>query len=236
MWVTTKSSSGTTAVRFSQLAIEPIMASTGEQLEQRITLHQVPWSAYRAFLSALGEYRLRHTYDRGEFEMMSPSREHERIKRLIARLIDAISLEWNIPVQSTGSTTMARDTLERGIEPDETYYVAHEPQVRGRDDYDADSDPPPDLAVEVDHTTSSVSRLPIYSALGVPEIWRYHRGAVSFHLRQPDGIYREVDRSQAFPRICATDISRFIADRNRTDETTWVRGFVQWLGQLPEES
>ena len=102
------------------------MAISIEPTAERLTLHSVPWGAYDAFLTALGDRRLRHTYDRGEFEMMSPSREHERIKKLIGRLIDTVSLELNVPIQSVGSSTLRREHVERGLEPDDAYYVAHE--------------------------------------------------------------------------------------------------------------
>ena len=34
-------------------------------------------------------------------------------------------------------------------------------------------DPPPDLAIEIDMTSPSIPRLPIYCALGIPEVWRF---------------------------------------------------------------
>jgi Uma2 family endonuclease len=205
------------------------MAIISQQTEQRLTLRTVSWQSYQAIATALGDRRLRHTCDRGEFEIMSPGREPERIKHLIGRLVVELSDELDIPIQGVGSSTLNREEAERGLDPDEAYYVAQEPQVRGRDGYDPDHDPPPDLAVEIDFTSSSVPRMPVYAALGIPEVWRYYRGAVSFHVLQPDGRYADVGHSASFPLIQATDIQSFLSNRNSTDERSWVRSFAAWV-------
>lgn len=36
-----------------------------------------------------------------------------------------------------------------------------------------ESDPPPDLVLEIDITSSSLDKRPIYAAFGVSELWRY---------------------------------------------------------------
>src|SRR2546421_12578758 len=44
------------------------------------------------------------------------------------------------------------------------------------------TDPPPDLAIEVDVSHSSLDRLGIYAALGVPEVWRLDDDRLSFYV------------------------------------------------------
>jgi Uma2 family endonuclease len=34
-------------------------------------------------------------------------------------------------------------------------------------------DPPPDLVIEVDITSPSLDKFPIYARMGIPEIWRH---------------------------------------------------------------
>ena len=78
-------------------------------------------------------------------------------------------------------------TLARGLAPDECYYIANAPQVAGRDHIDLRTDPPPDLAIEVDVTSSSLNRMGIYAALAVPEVWRLDGPALTFHVPGPGG-------------------------------------------------
>ena len=62
-------------------------------------------------------------------------------------------------------------------------------------------DPPPDLAIEVDITHSSIDRLPIFAAIGIPEVWRLAAGSLQFLHLQPDGSYQPRDPSLAFPTL-----------------------------------
>lgn len=206
------------------------VAST--QAESRIVLTNVSWSTFEALLAETDRRGTRFTYDRGDLEMMSPSREHERIKRLIGRMIETATLELGIPVSSGGSTTLKSQLKQRGVEPDECYYVASEPRVRGKDDLDLAVDPPPDLAVEVDLSSSSVDQFGIYAALGVPELWLCNGSAIRAFRLQSDGTYAGEPQSLSLPLLPLAELERFLARRNETDETTWTRSFRDWVRTL----
>jgi Uma2 family endonuclease len=204
-------------------------------LEMYSVIHGVTWDEYTKVLEAFGERPLRHSYDRGTLEMMAPLKSHEWIKTILGRLIEAISLELDIPIQSVGSMTLRRELMDRGLQPDESYYVQHEPQVRGKREYDAEVDPPPDLAIEVDVTSQSVSRMSIYAQLGVLEIWRYTGKTLKFHRRGKGGEYTVTKTSPAFPFLSAEDVLRFLDDLESTDETSIVRSFMKWVRKRSEE-
>ena len=104
--------------------------------------------------------------------MMSPRLEHDWLGKLIARMIEAFALATDISIKSIGSTTIRAAKGGRGLQPDQTYYLASEPLVRGKDAYDPKKDPPPDLAIEVDVTNTSLPRMPVFARIGVPEVWR----------------------------------------------------------------
>src|SRR4051794_17149234 len=91
--------------------------------EQRFVLYEIGWQGYEAILKIVGDRPIRLTYDRGNLELMSPSREHEQFKSLVGRLVEALSEELDIPSLSLGSTTWRREDLDRGLEPDECFYL-----------------------------------------------------------------------------------------------------------------
>src|SRR4051794_16762874 len=103
------------------------MATATVTQEQRVTLHCVSWAAYVGIGELLRDQPIRLTYDRGSLEIMTTSREHERAKKLLARLVEALTVELDIDLTSGGSTTCRREELERGLEPDECYWIEHEP-------------------------------------------------------------------------------------------------------------
>lgn len=205
--------------------------ATGElpRTESSFLLRQVSWDFYETCLAEIGDRGVRLTYHRGSLEMMSPSKEHVRCKRALGRMIEALTEELNVPIQSAGSTTWRQRELDWGLEPDECYYVQHEAQVRGRDKADLASDPPPDLAVEIEITTSAVPRMPIYAELGVRELWRYDGKTLSILELGDDGQYHACPCSLSFPLLSVEDLTRFMDARNDTDETTRIRSFRAWV-------
>jgi Uma2 family endonuclease len=191
-------------------------------------LYDVSWGQYQALLEAVGDRRLRHSYDRGILEVMSPRKDHDWVKVLIGRMIEELSLAAGIEIQSVGSTTLGKPLARRGLEPDESYYIANEPKVRGKKTYDPDRDPPPDLVVEVDVTSSSVPRMPLFASLGVPEVWRHDNGIVSFHRLTKTLRYAAIRRSVAFPFVEPADIAQFLDHSSSMGENALIRSFIRW--------
>lgn len=202
--------------------------------ETRIVIDNVSWSAYDALVAGTQCAGTRFTYDRGVLEIMSPSLEHERVKRRLGRMVEMLTFERNIPISSSGSTTL-RDVLkQRGLEPDECYYIAHERAMRGRDEFDPAVDPPPDLAIEVNLSRSSVDKLSIYADLGVPEIWTFADDRLEFYQLQAGETYRATERSVAFPFLKAADLQRFLDERHGAEETAWTRRYCDWVREIPK--
>jgi Uma2 family endonuclease len=175
--------------------------------------------------------RLRITYDRGSLEIMTLSPEHECYKKLLGRLIEALTEELGLPLASFGSMTCKRRRRQRGLEPDESYWIASEPLVHGKVTIDLRVDPPPDLAVEIDITHSSLDRMAVYAALGVREVWRFDGKVLSFQVLQAIGKYTSSQTSCAFPRLTVADISQFLALRGQMDENALLRQFRAWVRQ-----
>jgi Uma2 family endonuclease len=196
---------------------------------QRIVLHGVRWEFYETLLAELGDSPIHVTYDRGDLEIMSPSSEHEIYGWLIGRMLSELTLELNIPIKGAGSTTFKSKERERGLEPDRCFYIAHEPLVRGKLTIDLDLDPPPDLAVEIDVTSSSLDRLGIYAALGVPEIWRFDGEAIEVYQLQPSGQFTLEQQSHSLPFLPVSELVRFLHLYATTDETGWMRSFRDWV-------
>lgn len=206
-----------------------------QHTEQRFLLSDVSWETYDALCNDPG-IRTRMTYDRGMLEFMSPSQRHENLKTLLGRMVEVMTEELNIPVKSCGSTTYRRAILDKGLEPDECYYVQHELDMRGKDELDLDVDPPPDVAIEVEVTKSALDRMGIYAALGVPEVWRFDGKTLRLFVLNETSEYEETGRSPTFPQLPPDELVRFLARRTQQDETSLIRSFRQWVHQNLAES
>jgi Uma2 family endonuclease len=205
------------------------MVATSTPAEQRTVLHNISWQTFETLLKETGEDRgSRFAYDGGTLEIMTPLYEHENPKIQFDRFIVALAEELAIEVKSAGSTTLKRKIVNRGIEPDNCYYIQNEPAVRGRQELDLESAPPPDLAIEIDISSSSVDKLGIYSALGVPELWRYNGRVLKFY-QLVEGEYAEREFSVAFPLVSVTDMSRFIEQSKTSGEIELLKSFRAWV-------
>jgi Uma2 family endonuclease len=171
----------------------------------------VTWEQYDTLLKALPDHRLRHTYDRGFFEIMSPSQKHDKLKTIIGGFIEQMALSLGLDFEPYGSATYRRRSADRGLEPDETYYIANASAMQGKFDYDPRRDPPPDLVVEVDLRRPSSRRMRIYAALQVPEVWKYDGQAMRFFALGSKGTYEEIEQSLSFPFVAPADMDRFLA-------------------------
>ncbi|MGH7176050.1 MAG: Uma2 family endonuclease, partial [Tepidisphaeraceae bacterium] len=127
-----------------------------------------------------------------------------------------------------GSTTWKRKKKSRGIEPDECFYIQNEPRVRGRLDIDIDRDPPPDLAIEVNLSRSSVDKLSVYAAIGINEVWTYDGKALLTYVLQNDGNYAGSQTSAALPFLRPADLQGFLDRFAEMDQNSLMRAVRSW--------
>ena len=203
--------------------------------EQRIVMHGISWQTYQRLLDERGERAVpRMCFNQGSLELMSPSKEHEKYRRLLSRMIDDWTVECQIPISSAGATTLKREVGQRGAEADECFYIQSERLMRGRHKIDLEVDPPPDLAIEIDISSSSIEKLDVYSGLAVPEIWLFTGESLTVFELQSDGRYQTVEDSVTLPGFPVKDVADWIARAETTDETTWARAFRNWIRERGE--
>ena len=198
------------------------------QAEQCVILQGVSWETYERLLTDFADSHAAHfTYDQGMLEIRVPSFTHEQLNRLIHDLFTAIAVEMNVEFLNAGSTTFKREGLRRGFEPDTCFYVQHVERVWGKTQLDLAVDPPPDVVVEIDITHPSLDKLPIYAAVGVPEIWRYNGQALTI-LKLEGGTYHAQAESTALPGVEGQLLGQFLEEGKAMKRTEWLRRVRAW--------
>jgi Uma2 family endonuclease len=197
-----------------------------------VVLQGIEWRTYSRLLRLFEERRsIRLTYDRGDLEIMTLSPEHENLNLLLNHLVVAAAEELGLEIASYGSMTIRRRGRRRGLEADQCYWIANEPRMRGRNRIDLRKDPPPDLVIEVDVSRSSLNRMAIYAALGVPEVWRLDQQGFSILVLGANGEYAAGTNSISFPVVAATAVATYLALRGQVGENALVRQFRTWIKQ-----
>ena len=194
-----------------------------------VRLTDIGWDEYEEILREFAErpgYRL--TYRKGKLEIMSPRFDHENYAEFILRLADRLAGHLDLEMETGGSTTLKRRLADTGAEPDTCFYIQNATQVVGKRNLDLNTDPPPDVVVEIDTTNDSWGKFPIYADLGVPELWRYDGAQADFYALQ-DGEYQLIPTSRAFPLLTPEVLTRFLAQSKAEGQTAALRSFQQWL-------
>jgi Uma2 family endonuclease len=199
------------------------------QTNQRLILRGVSWATYQRLLEDFKDSHAAHfAYDRGVLEIMVLSTKHERPNRTLALLVEVLAEELNMDVQRLGSTTCTREDLDKGFEPDSCFYIQNEARVRGKEEIDLAVDPPPDLVIEIDITSPSLNKFPIYARIGVPEVWRYDGRQVEM-FALVTGEYVRIEQSTVFPFLSSALATQFLGESMKLRSTAWLRRVRTWV-------
>lgn len=197
--------------------------------EQRFIIGDADWQAYEAILRALEGRHIFITYEKGRLELMAPSWKHDRQSRLLGLLVHHLAEHLRVPILGGGSTTFRREDLERGLEPDQCFYVRNCGTMRDVEQIDLQRDPPPDLAIEVEISQRLSDRLAVYAGIGVPELWRWDGHRLMICRLSAEGRYVQRDRGDAFPQVTSEQMQQLIAMATGKDDTAWSGEVRQWL-------
>lgn len=208
------------------------MAPTNRPLEERITLYDVSWETYQSLLADhVDRQTPRLTYNRGTLEIVgSLSLPREESNAILWSFVEHAATEWSLDTYCVGSMTFVHPGLRLGFSPDTAFYIQHAPHLRRVGQIDPNIHPPPDLVIEIDVSTDSLDKLPVYAGFGVPEVWRVRDGDVTVYTLRPDGTgeYDAAGPSVVLPPLDGETLTRFLSESTATGRVAWLRSVRAW--------
>ena len=206
------------------------LTDTKEELAgSHLVLHDISWETYEQLLEIFAERSTpRMTYYQGTLELIVPLPEHERYSWTLGRLIVALSEEIGIEIIGLKSSTWRSEPKKAGNEADECFYIQNEALMRGKLTIDLKNDPPPDLAVEMDLTSSSINKMAVYAELKVPEVWIWKKGKLIINILNDTG-YVESETSLAFGSFPVKELAQFMHLDSEKGENARIREFREWV-------
>ncbi|MEM7128251.1 MAG: Uma2 family endonuclease [Chloroflexota bacterium] len=206
----------------------PVSIQTSETI-QHVMLHGVSWHTYESLLSEHNEKSGTHfAYHKGTLEIMVLSPKHESLKQTLSYVVDVLAEELDIDIQDLGSTTFRREDLSSGFEPDSCFYIQSAAEIRGKSEIDLTVDPSPELIIEIDLTSFSLDKFPIFAALGVQEVWRYDGESVLIYTLS-GGEYVEQPSSTLLEPVTAAALTDFVASGQQLTRPQWLRQVRDWI-------
>lgn len=165
-----------------------------------VTLHYQTWDDYETLLASRRDdaaIKIRFNAHTQQISLMAPMAGHGRRIDTLVDLVKALLRRQGRDWDSSHPMTLKR-LREAGAEPDACFYIQNWQAVLGKERIDLTTDPPPDLAIEMDLT--SVTELEVYQMLAVPEVWIYCQGQLNLYVLTDSG-YDDRSTSLTFPTV-----------------------------------
>ncbi|MGI8642209.1 MAG: Uma2 family endonuclease [Pyrinomonadaceae bacterium] len=200
-------------------------------INQKLILQGISWEFYEQILDEYKDSNALHfAYDDGFLEVEAPLAKHEIPIGILSDLVTTICVESDIDFRNVGSTTFRKRAKTKGCEPDTAFYIQNENQIRGLLEIDLSKNPPPDLVIEVDVTSPSLNKMPIYAALGVSEVWLYKGEKVVFY-KLYGGVYQETSNSVALPFLNSKTVTEFLQKGLGGSSVKWFKEVRKWISK-----
>ncbi len=161
---------------------------------------QIPgsWDDYETLSQQLGDRSIpRLKYRLGEIWLMSPLPEPGRNVHIIASVVTTILDHLGKEYEAFTPVTM-KLPQRSGIEPDYCFYIDNWQAASGKKRINWETEPPPDLIIEVDLT--SYTDVNDYLVYKVPEVWLFKNDVVTIYRLEGDR-YTVNNSSRYFPDI-----------------------------------
>jgi len=160
-----------------------------------------------------------------EIRLMSPLPGHgkriDTLRDLIKILLGYQGQDWECFDPIT-----LKKFEQAGLEPDTCFYITNRQAILGKEKLDLAIDPPPDLAVEMDLTSSTKPE--DYQPFAIPELWIYRQGELLIYLWD-NPTYQESQTSRIFPDI---DVKNLLP---KYVELAWTKGSSIALRQFEQD-
>ncbi|WP_152050956.1 Uma2 family endonuclease [Tautonia marina] len=203
---------------------------------QFVELVEIGWDQYVAISEAIGERpNPRLIYCDGRLEIVVTSRRHDWFAERLGDFVKIVAGGCGIDWEDAGTATYRRADEEVGVEGDKTFYLgAHAERMKGALDIDLDSQPPPDLAIEVEVSHSANQALKVWGRLGVPEVWRFDpmKDRVTFWRRKDDGTFEAIERSLGLPGLRPVDVLEQLRLADSIGAGEWFGRLNDWVREV----
>jgi Uma2 family endonuclease len=218
-----------------KIPTQTVTSGEEEFLGNHLVLHDISWEIYEKLLEIFSDRSIpRITFYQGVLELMVPLPEHETYSWTLGQFIVVMTEEMELEIRGVKSSTWRSQPKATGKEADESFYIQNEAKVRNKLQIDLTVDPPPDLAIEVDLTHSSIDAMSVYAELKVPEVWLWRKGRLTINLLK-EGGYVESENSLAFGSFPVKEIAQFMNFESDKGHNAKMREFREWVrANLPQ--
>ncbi len=189
------------------------------------------WDDYEDLLACRQEkaaLKIRYSSVTQEIRIMSPLPGHGKNTDILADLVKALLRHQGKDWEAFTPITLKK-VNQQGVEPDYCFYIQNRERILGKERIDFEVDPPPDLVIEVDLT--STTKAEDYQAIAPTELWIYRQSnLLIYHF---DGQkYQDSQNSYSFPDFDLKKLIPQYVNRSwQVGSSVAVREFEKFLSE-----
>ena len=215
----------------------PVASPPGPMLdEQRLDLGGISWDRYTRIADAIPDHAgTRTIFLDGRLTFMTTSRRHDALADALSDLVKAVAVGTRVGFAVGGRATYRQSEQGAGVEGDQTFYFGENARrMRGNINIDLATQPPPDLAIEVEVANPAELSIAAWGRLGVPEVWHFKVDSwtLTFLSRQADGSYLPSARSLGLPTLTPEDVTAQLRISEEIDTSDWYEALRNWVREV----
>ena len=133
------------------------------------------WDDYERLLEQRQDragIRIRYSQTTQAIRIMAPLLGHGKNADMLADLVKVMLRHQQKDWEAFTPVTLKR-LNQQGVEPDYGFYIQNRARILGKGRLDLETDPPPDLVLDVDLTCTTQPE--DYQAIGAIELWIYRQ-------------------------------------------------------------
>jgi Uma2 family endonuclease len=194
-----------------------------------ITLRYQSWQDYEYLLNLRPDHskiKIGFNAILKEIRLMSPLPLHGNQVSVLTDLVKILLKHNQLDWHSFDPITLKKSPFV-GLEPDHCFYIKNSTKILGKERIDLTIDPPPDLVIEVDLT--STTKIDDYVAISSPEVWIYRQEQLLIYLFA-NSQYNLSQKSNLFPDINVCEIlPQFVEKAWHFGSSIALKEFEQFL-------
>lgn len=187
------------------------------------------WEDYENLLTRRQDkagLRIKYSSLTGEIRVISPLPGHGKNVDMLADFVKAM-LRNSYKGWEAFTPITLKYSNQQGAEPDYCFYIENRHRILGKERIDLQNDPPPDLAIEVDLT--STTKPEDYQIIAPVELWIYRRSGLLIY-QYDKKQYKESQTSCIFPDIdVKTLIPQYVERGWQVGSSVAVNEFEEFL-------
>ena len=202
-----------------------------KSLNKKIVVQNIDWNLFNRISTIYNDCDfLRLSFNDNFVEIDAANKYWEKPFALLSDLVKFTCEETKTDYIEVGQTVLRDINKAKSVQTLGGFYIQNKLRLKDLLKNDSTTVVSPDLVIEVDVTSPSLDKMPIYAALGVPEVWLYKGERVEFYQLFREN-YQKIENSIALPVLSSAAANQFLQKGLIQSSSVWIKSIREWANE-----